>query len=548
MVQTSKLCALVVMASLIVPLIVGFVLPAGSNEETSYETSNRANVTDDLSTTNEPYYADYVGERNLYGWLPALTDPGFSIDQLRMTANWNEISNKVSSYAETTLGSPSTIQINKPGGSGYPWTVPFDPSSKVPQGTQFAVRFDGELFSSGIESPFLDAEGNTYFAVVYYVETGRTVAYAENNESAQYTVDMTGQTIYLNGEDGDYVRIYARQLNKTGEFVNGFEGVKLQWMANAQYWSNGLDNSQVDLLLRFDGTLGTSYDVNVNFVLDGQTYSVGIDRDGATGRIMVSGGGKTQPLGGGLNNVFKYILISFDAEKEHTISVVGLTGMNSFASDYEIRKANTVIVHENVTNKDVLYLSAVADDYTGIVSAFVSRTLSVMGEHPVIRDSSITMDDYWPNMNAMLFIPSVAVYGTSITIQGTTYPVTNGKITVNETEIPIIGLQIYRLGDGMYINGIKVLEDYRNGTITFDGTWLFQGYLYQVVEVTQNVYYWNWGSFAFTFQEFCVMGLVTALFSVIVAGLYGKRSGAKVLSLMITAGCVALIYLSLLVV
>jgi hypothetical protein len=535
MAANYKMCSIIIVFSMIVPLMVGFSLPAGSTEETVYETSNRANITDDLATVSEPYYGEYSGERNLYGWFP---ERNVGQTTVALTANYNAISDTKTAYQITTNENWSNFRIDSPDGSAD-WVVPWNPENNIHTQARLAETFALRNSAAAI----LDEDNNRYWGITYYLDTKRIVGLALEDNGVQYQTDITGQNLRIAGVDA-YVWVTGFVHFPTGEYADGFEGVGLTNVV--QTWSNGLDNSQVDYLLRFDGSLGESYSVQVDFITDDGTFPLSIKRDGATGRISVMGDGTSWiPLGGGLNNVFRYILLRYDAQTENKITVTGLTGMTSFITSYTQSMANTVTVFEDVSNPLLAAAMSVGNS-SGKVSAFVPRSLSILGIQPVIKDSSVTMDDYWPYMNAMMVIPSVAVYGSSITIEGTTYAVTNGRITIDDIEYPIVGMQILRLDDGTYINGNLVLDGYRNGTITFDGTWLFNAYLYKVTETMQNVYYWDWGSFSISMEEFCVIGVITAGLTLIALALYGKRSGNKVLALMITAGCVAMVYMALL--
>ena len=139
--------------------------------------------------------------------------------------------------------------------------------------------------------------------------------------------------------------------------------------------------------------------------------------------------------------------------------------------------------------------------------------------------------------------------GKSITWGGTTYQITDGKITVGNTKYDVSGLEL----DSRYLDGTRT--NYINGKqvsiganeLQLGGTWSAIVNLSELTHSTTTVTEWTPGKFAWNGvdQSFALMGLITCAAVFVGLGMYGARSGAKVGKLMIICGAAAFVFLAI---
>lgn len=103
-------------------------------------------------------------------------------------------------------------------------------------------------------------------------------------------------------------------------------------------------------------------------------------------------------------------------------------------------------------------------------------------------------------------------------------------------------------GYDVYINGnLLKHEAIRSVNLAdLEGSWIAT---VNVCSYSHNMSHWYTmpfdGEFRITMQEFCVIGIITAVASVIILGLWGQMSGPKIAALVLGAGVVIFTYLGL---
>ena len=172
--------------------------------------------------------------------------------------------------------------------------------------------------------------------------------------------------------------------------------------------------------------------------------------------------------------------------------------------------------------------------------------------YPVIEDNtydplSILMDD---SASYRIQLSNLDQIGSSITWGGETYTVTDGSITLHNKKIKLDKLEL----DSVYLDGVR--SNRINGTeistgsntITFNGTWSIVVKQTPLNYETWTATEWQPGEFAWNGvdQSFALMGLITCAAAFVGLGMYGKRSGAKVGTLMLVCGAAAFVFLALL--
>ena len=170
--------------------------------------------------------------------------------------------------------------------------------------------------------------------------------------------------------------------------------------------------------------------------------------------------------------------------------------------------------------------------------------------YPVINNvtwdpNDLLQDD---NMSYRITFGSGQI-GNSISWGGETYTITDGKISVNNVKIKVSDLQLdSRYKDGTrtnYINGREISTGANQ--LELSGTWGAVVSLSELSYSTVTSTEWQPGVFAWNGVDssFALMGLITCVGVFIGLGMYGRRSGAKVGTLMLICGGAALIFLAL---
>lgn len=161
----------------------------------------------------------------------------------------------------------------------------------------------------------------------------------------------------------------------------------------------------------------------------------------------------------------------------------------------------------------------------------IAETSVLMGVGGAMVDPTINIKDYWPDMTFFrLWIQSVAVYGSSVTINNVTYPIdSNGDITINNKSYDFNNVYLSFPIDGhVYItfvvgNTTIDLGALETDIITFAGPWYFSAGLYKGSESIEKSFNWvvGWGASANQFLLIS-LGLLGAGL-VIVRKVYGLK-------------------------
>ena len=192
---------------------------------------------------------------------------------------------------------------------------------------------------------------------------------------------------------------------------------------------------------------------------------------------------------------------------------------------------------------------------------FITR-LTVEGQSPVMRIDAArvgaydyrVMEDavYDPALfrsNPKTTITNGYRFGQSLEFGGNTYQVTKGNITIGTHEFSLEGMTFESVQvDGQYenrINGNTVSITATPSTLTLNGKWLTDVITQSQSTTTVTETKWEPGKFAWNGidTDFKIAGLMASLGAFIALAVYGRRSGAKVMPLLVVCGGAALMFL-----
>ena len=281
----------------------------------------------------------------------------------------------------------------------------------------------------------------------------------------------------------------------------------------------------------------------------------------STGDIYVHGEGSSSPVGKvGSTSVYDHLLVEFEYDGKNTanVTVTGISGLSRMDGDYSGLTGNGVTVETTSGGP----LRGVRMGYTGGDSAYyVSSAYVKSGTTKVMSDATVTPSDYYPDSNWTVRLGSTAIYGDTVTFytrngESLSAPVENGKISLaglsEFTSISLLGMTVENRADteGNYttlINGVALPEQYAGLTsIEFSGDWSMNVYLSDLDATTHKEYLWTAGGFGLDTKGFALAGLATAVLAFIGVGLWGQRSGQKVIIAMLTASMCGVVYLLML--
>lgn len=157
------------------------------------------------------------------------------------------------------------------------------------------------------------------------------------------------------------------------------------------------------------------------------------------------------------------------------------------------------------------------------------------------------------NGGASTIFTNITKYGTSLEFGGHTYAVSNGVLEIAGRNIPLRDLVLTsepKEGGGYtnLINGIPVSDSVEQSNIAFNGVWYMNVLTSPLESYTVNIVKWVPGHFAWQGidDNFLIVGIITSVGAFIGLAMYGRRSGAKVLPLMLVCGGAAFLFILML--
>ena len=180
----------------------------------------------------------------------------------------------------------------------------------------------------------------------------------------------------------------------------------------------------------------------------------------------------------------------------------------------------------------------------------IDRASVAAYEYKIIRDT--TYNPYEFKMNPVTKLTNVVESGSSLIFGGITYTVDNGQITVDSESVSLNGIKLSSVFTGNAydntINGKVVSTTLTPSSIVFNGDWSMQVNTTAQKYVEKETTKWVPGQFAWQGMDdnFLIAGLMTSLGAFVGLAIYGRRSGAKILPLLLVCGGAAFMFLLML--
>lgn len=439
------------------------------------------------------------------------------------------------------------------------WVIPDNVLAvDAPAGSVFTVRtmdyYDMEIntdytFNLTWSAPsfkftMLD-NSTTYFGISWpevginhdftLMKSGTAVTITDNTLGIDVYSSNNIQEVAVAAYEGNYN--YYTFDRVEGQYADPAYGWKLDPHTDysgtvTSYWSNGSRNESIRMMAALDN----------NESLTLQPVSV----DGTADSFTISRMNDLIYVGEEILGKYSRIQILLTGEGA---AVSGIKNWPEMTIEPNV--LNTVNV--DFTDKIPFFTRVKLVDPTFSVDMRVDDARIEAGEFPVIRDSTLTPSQLWPDRSYSLAFSSAGIYGDILEFAGTEYTVQNGSIQVNGVTVPLLKAVFTSVKeeDGSWTSSInnQQVSSGAPADLYLGGDWSVTVQAFTMEEVERNEYTWQPGNFAFNGLDnsFALLGLLTTVGVFIGLGLYGRRSGAKVGTLMLVCGACAAVFLCLIV-
>ena len=568
-----KVAVIALVAIIAVPILLGYAMNLEEVTVTDYEFSgDPVNVTPLLQNKNVYTYAH--GNINTLNTNFCLVDPytnpyhQYVQFSDRFTPQYEETSTNYSSlkatYHHYNTVSNAAIYLNDY--NYYSVQLDYDYTLGIGQSYHVNILCDDNDGNHTI------SENVTQVVSVYVDYQNKRVYYTSWTNHGLYTSYVSGAPYRLvfstsaNPAPTVEVREWSNLIATDDQYVNFSAGFHFTGSYNE--WNIIMPDRTKSALITLD--LESVTDPNYIFEMAALGHTLKFEKTTTAGGVsweVTADGSDTKSLyyDNTTNNNTYQIYINF----EETYN----DGTNQYYKDYFdlryvgawptiIGDANSFITYsyeldsyETIANSYLHYVYYVkigggtGNTITNSPTMRVDDALFNAIEYSLIADKAYR--PYYYKTNPSTTITDISRYGSSITFGGVTYTVTNGNIMLGTHKVSVNGLILDSIpsssgtGYDNRINGNVISTTAGPSEIVFGGQWLASVSTSELsYTATHTETEWIAGSFAWDGmdQNFLMAGLITSLGVFIALGIYGRRSGARVLPLMLVCGGAALLF------
>ena len=499
---TGNAGIVVVIVAIMGTVAVGYILAGDTETETVTEFQHTADITGLFATSNEPEYLDYSPPENWTGWRTGnYYMQGVDYEQSeRATPYIVPQQDRTETYSGTVTGNDNPYATSYlffgSWGSGTQATNPKLVSlASVIEGLNLAddiVTLDiwtasGGPILTGYSEYFPSTPAPTFQRYLATDPDTRHVI-VHLNDTNQRTVlyDSTGKATNVLALSNVGV-FYGSDLNLTDAFTyQGTRDLPIIYMDATQGvmidratvdWSTGY--TIAGLTVAFEGP-GSA---QLRFTVDGIGNTVNVSPTA----ILVNGQAAFQL------HSWTHFALRFDF-LSGTVELLTIADWTDFLTWTGIPSGKAQFYGTGTITQLVFNQIAGDNARLGITDTIVYMDTSKV----VLKDPSITITDYWPEDDARVQFNGFAMYGDSLTMNGQTYAVDDGQITIGGRSVELSNLTITWL-DGRATAQIGQttydLGETTDHTVSFGGIWYFAASYWGAQEVTKEIYNWTTGIF-----------------------------------------------------
>lgn len=474
----KKLCAIAITLIIAVPICLGFALSMEESERDVWNVSQTVNVSDLLLNSTTDYYGTFTGSTNN-------TSIGGTYPQ------YVEISSTASAYPYIEVVSHSFA-------SG---------TSTIPYNNWSATFSYGGFLGFAVNGAEPTAHQELFSNVTLALNNG--ILYRNGVEVFD---NVTSVRVYYSSN----YTVYEQQ--STGQYAD----VSAGWRIPADtplVW----DNNQTNI----DYTIAVNLPAG-DIVRFGRVAIYNVD--GVISATYVPPVPSPDPEPVHVLGNYSNILVKVGIEY---VEVSGLASWPAMAIAPTVY--NTVKVDVPTSGLD-----RTIRDVNGTATFRVESSTMVAGTFPSTLNKSFDMSGLYPSGNYRINFNSIGVYGDNLVINGVSYPVDNGKITIDGKKVNLKGISIASVYDvdhyAVSINGIKVADSATPLIVYFGGEWSLTATAEILEKSTTKSIEWVPGGFGLSKEGFIAAGLITAIATFIILGMSGKMSGSKIALLAFICG------------
>lgn len=535
MASPSKLAALVLMACIITPILVGYVYPSDRTIETGWETSDSHDITDTIRTAEIPTYAkdptqisglwNPAGSANTDTASGTITPPDtvLTLELYRFIAAYSNL--PIDSYLEMTSDTVAsaarvTLQIEPV----YP-PVPMNPigphaliPTSIVAGTESTGHTDVGVWTGS--TLILEDGGVSSWSANGYTITPDTSVWDENTiliksvEGGNTTYSITA-VIELS-----QTSVPTLYLTLGTETIRG--SVRLSMV--------GAEDSTTSVNLIYDNTTIRLETVVNAGIISGRVVSATYDTSETIATIDNIGTVSASP----------YVRWMWDTVSDSVTLSTMVSPTEPFTTETRSVSLDPTRLIEAECDNAGQWRPAVVS-YDNWIAA---------GVQVGIQNATIIGSQYYPDRNWQLQIKQPSTIGSSLTIAGETFVISGGMITIQDESVPVRGLTILSLasGDGtadIYANGLFIANT-SDQRVYLGGLWNCSVILWDVDEYEYYEYVKEWGIFGITQQAYLTVGVMASA-AVFLAGVaFSRHNLVTFIAIGGTSGLCALAYIVML--
>lgn len=545
--NNAALSAAIVIMCIVAPMGVAYLYPSDSSDVTDYTVAKTTDISSSLYNSEIPAYGYYSGTINN---MFQINSDGFLAEPVKTTTTIGEFP------ALDKVSDARTISVSTLGNDGDELTY-YD-FLKYTDSSVFMTVFNVDVIYKVSAST-----SYVYHAVLIYPSSNQM--YVCNNNEIVNATSSTLTLFTLLMSDTISIDEYSQRTEGGKPLYADLSGGIQISHDGSSIWCNTFRNSKVTVLVPLQNEyhkdqirFGAGPDSNPSV---SHIYIVYVTVS-ALGDIFLQESTASQGLVNfGSASVYDHLLFEYEYDEGHVanVTITGISGLSRLNGDYSTLKGNSVTFTDTESPGP---LKTIDFSYAGGIPAYYIASAYVnSGTTKVMSDATVTPSDYYPDSNWTVRLGSTAIYGDVVTFHtrnGESLPasVENGKISLTGlsefSNISLLGMTVENrtnTGGGYttMINGVALPDRYAGLTsIEFSGVWSMNVYLSDLDATTHKEYVWTAGGFGLDMKGFALAGLATAVLSFIGVGLWGQRSGQKVILAMLTATMCGVVYLLML--
>lgn len=355
----------------------------------------------------------------------------------------NELPNKTIVTIGTYSGGTSSLGVvaSWGGNDAYTYSTYYTPRNYT---THYEVRWNAGALEADNNGDFILVDGLWYHVDGYDTSGGPLIDYTQTYRIG-FVSDDTAATFG-----------YRSITNTTTYYIKPYTPAKLT-NGEVSTWRNGYENTAVMILADAKGLVLTinDYALPDESVEDTQDPAFAAWANGGTGKV----------------------LIVLDSEgTSYWQGVTSYTNTNNYTVAEHKYAMLTPYDNINVPIKSVSFYYP----GSGVHEAAIINTWMPLDPNKTLwNDATFHINTIfpaiWDNDNIRVKFNSFVTTGTGLTINGTTYPVADGRVTINDDTFKVAGSSIEWTPEGDTVlvspNGERYDLGTRSGTFILNGVW-----------------------------------------------------------------------------